>query len=435
MPPDPTLPSSPTRVRYALVAVATANAFLLYLDRMCMGAVVQSTSFQDELQLSPQHVGDVQMSFFFAYALGQLPAGWMADRFGPRRMLVTYIVLWSICTAATGFATGLAILLAVRLACGLAEAGAYPASARLVKDWFPLTQRARANGFVTFGGRLGGVVALWLTAWLIVQLGSWRPVLWIYGAGGLLLAAASWIGFRDTPDAHPWTNAAERALVRGETAPAPAERQPFPWKSLLTHSGLWWLSVAGLGMNLGWAFLVTWLPEYLHQVHAVDKVSASGYASAALACGAAGMLFGGWWCDALTRWFGRTWGRRLPFLIGSVVAAGAYLLCPLMPSPLAVGVLCGLVAFATDSMVPAVWSMGQDIGRRFVGATIAWSNMWGNLGAAAVAKLIPLVLMQSLFWPDWRAVFWLCAGGFLMCGAAALMVDSTRGLGEPRPTS
>ena len=117
-----------TRVRYLLLAVATANAFLLYLDRICMGAVVQSASFQREFGLAKEHVGDVLAAFFFAYALGQLPAGWLADRFGPRRMLVTYILLWSLFTALTGVVGGLLGLVVVRLACGLAEAGAYPAS-------------------------------------------------------------------------------------------------------------------------------------------------------------------------------------------------------------------------------------------------------------------------------------------------------------------
>jgi MFS family permease len=153
--------------------------------------VVHSPSFLRELGLSEDHVGDVLSSFFFAYALGQLPAGRLADRFGPRRMLVAYIVLWSTCTALTGFAATLAALVVVRLACGLAEAGAYPASARVIARWFPFGHRARANSLVAFGGRVGSAIAPWLTVSVIGALGAWRPVLWIYGAVGLALAAAT----------------------------------------------------------------------------------------------------------------------------------------------------------------------------------------------------------------------------------------------------
>ena len=419
---------NPTRVRYAVLGVATANAFILYLDRVCMGAVVQSASFQQELGLSKDRVGDVLAAFFFAYALGQTPAGYMADRFGPRRMLVTYIVLWSICTALTGFVGGLISLIVVRSACGLAEAGAYPASSLLVTRWFPFAQRGRASSVVAFGGRIGNSLALWLTAGAIAALGSWRPVLWIYGAIGLGLALATQLVFRDNPAAHPWTNEAERELILTGAPPIQALRRKSPWYALVRHRGLWFLNLGTIGMNIGWAFLITWLPTYLQEVRGLDSVTASRYISIALACSLGGVLFGGWWCDVLTRRFGRTWGRRLPFLTGSSVAAAAYLLCPLLGTPLAVAAACGLVAFATDSMVPAVWALAQDIGGTHVASTLAWTNMWGNFGASAVAKLIPFILGTSLHYGDWREIFWMCAGGFVLLGTAAMLVDSAKPL-------
>ncbi|MCS7023832.1 MAG: MFS transporter [Bryobacteraceae bacterium] len=423
----------PTRVRYLLLTVATANAFLLYLDRICMGAVVQATSFQQEMGLNKEQTGDVLASFFFAYALGQTPAGWLADRFGPRRMLTCYILLWSLCTAATGFATGLWSLLAARIACGLAEAGAYPASGLLITRWFPFLHRARANGVVAFGGRVGNSLALWLTASAIARFGSWRPVLWIYGAFGVLLAAATYTVFRDHPDSHPWSNEAERRLIR---LGSPAESRPrlgSPWKSLFRHRGLWFFNLGAVGLNIGWAFLITWLPAYLVEVRHLDRVTASRYVSIALAFSLSGMLLGGWWCDVLTRRYGQRWGRRLPFLLGSAVCIAAYLLCPWLKDPVLVAVACGVVAFASDSLGPAVWAVGQDIGGRHVAATMAWSNMWGNFGASAVAKIIPMVLASPLHYADWREVFWLCAGGFALLGLCALLVDATRSIETVTP--
>jgi len=420
----------PTRVRYGVLAIATTNAFILYLDRICMAAVVQSESFQKDLGLSKDRVGDVLASFFFAYAIGRLPAGWLADRFGPRKMLVTYILFWSVFTAMTGFVGGVIALIAVRAACGLAEAGAYPASALLVSRWFPFSQRARANSVVGFGGRIGNSLALWLTAGAIAMLGSWRPVLWIYGAIGIGLALATKIVFRDDPGMHPWTNEAERQLIRDGAPPVKPLRRSSPWGALIRHRGLWFLNLGSLGMNIGWAFLITWLPTYLHEVRSLDHVTASGYVSIALACSLGGMLFGGWWCDMLTRRFGQRWGRRLPFLLGGGVAAGAYLVCPVLANPLAVTVACGVVAFATDSVVPAVWALAQDIGGSHVASTLAWSNMWGNFGASAVAKMIPLILASAFHWADWREVFWVCAAGFILLGVSSLFIDSTKTLGD-----
>jgi sugar phosphate permease len=422
----------PTRVRYVLLGVAMANAFLLYLDRICMGAVVQSGSFQTELGLGKDRVGDALAAFFLAYALGQLPAGWLVDRFGPRRMLVIYILLWSCCTALTGVATGLAMLVGMRLACGLSEAGAYPASARIIKRWFPFAQRARASSAITFGGRFGGAIAIWLTAAMIVGLGSWRPVLWIYGTIGTFLAAVTWFVFRADPASHPWTNAAERNYISaGDPPPAAQAAYRFPWRELLTHRGLWMLNLASFGANFGWAYIVTWLQGYLTEVRGLDSVTAGRYVSMALIGGMAGILFGGWWCDALTRWFGPKWGRRLPLIVGSAISATAYLMCPSLGSAGAVAVAAGVVAFAADSLNPAVWALAQDIGGNHVAATLAWSNMWGNLGASAISKLIPMVLASSFHWADRREIFWICASGFVVLCISAFFVDSTQRLPDP----
>ncbi len=417
--------SNPTRIRYALLAVATANAFLLYLDRICMSAVVQSPAFQSELKLSRGATGDILATFFFAYALGQLPAGYLADRFGPRKMLVAYIVLWSMATAFTGLTSTLFAMLAVRAACGLAEAGAYPASALVISRWFPLTHRARANAVVSFGGRVGNAIALWLTALAIANFGSWRLVLVVYGVGGLALAALTHFVFRDRPAHHPWVNDAERALIG---PPPPSPPPGFPIRELCLHPGLWLLNCGMLGLNFGWAFLITWLPAYLIEVRGLDPVSASRNVSIALTAGMAGMLFGGWWCDQLTQRFGQTWGRRLPFLTGCGLAAAAYIVCPLLPGPLAVTVACALVAFSADSVMPAVWAIGQDIGGSNVASTIAWSNMWGNFGASMVAKLIPMIIATTWHRADWSEIFWLCAGAFVTLALCSLAVDSTRTL-------
>jgi sugar phosphate permease len=219
-------------------------------------------------------------------------------------------------------------------------------------------------------------------------------------------------------------NEAERQL----TAPVKAAHYRSPWRELIQHPGLWFFNAGSVGLNIGWAFLITWLPAYLQDVHKLDRVTASRYVSIALAFSLGGMLFGGWWCDMLTRRFGQRWGRRLPFLTGSAVCIVAYLLCPLLGSPVAVAVAGGVVAFASDSVGAAVWAISQDIGGRHVASTMAWTNMWGNFGASAVAKVIPFILGTRLHYADWREIFWLCAGGFVLLAVALLFVDSTRSL-------
>ena len=114
----------PTTIRRRIIGVTMLMAFILYLDRICMGEIVKSVSFNNELHLTEEEIGRILGAFFFTYALFQVPAGWASDRFGARPMLTIYIALWSLFTAMTGLVTGFVGLLIARLLCGVAEAGA-----------------------------------------------------------------------------------------------------------------------------------------------------------------------------------------------------------------------------------------------------------------------------------------------------------------------
>ncbi|MCA8986559.1 MAG: MFS transporter, partial [Planctomycetaceae bacterium] len=113
-------------IRYQIVLVCIATAFIMYLDRVCLSEIVKSQEFLDDSQLSKEQIGKFLGAFFFSYALFQVPAGWFSDRFGARKMLTIYIIGWSVMTGLTGFMTSLAGLTLARLGCGVAQAGAYP---------------------------------------------------------------------------------------------------------------------------------------------------------------------------------------------------------------------------------------------------------------------------------------------------------------------
>ena len=123
----------PTHVRHAVIASSVAMAFILYLDRICLGEIVKSASFRAGMTLSKEQIGTVLGVFFLAYALCQVPSGWASDRFGARRMLTIYILGWSAMTALTGLAGGFLGLLLARLGCGMFEAGAYPTCGAVIR--------------------------------------------------------------------------------------------------------------------------------------------------------------------------------------------------------------------------------------------------------------------------------------------------------------
>ena len=158
--------SRPTRVRYLVVALATAMAVLLYLDRICISFLERY--IREDLHLSNDEASWLLSAFFWAYALGQVPAGWLSDRFGARTVLALYILLWSLFTGWMGLAESFLLLVVFRFGCGLAQAGAYPTSAGIVSKWVPFSGRALASSLIATGGRIGGFIAPVLTAYLLV---------------------------------------------------------------------------------------------------------------------------------------------------------------------------------------------------------------------------------------------------------------------------
>ena len=164
-PASETVPTA-TRVRYLIVFCATLMSFLLYLDRFCVSFAIDY--IRQDLGLTQGDAKWFLSAFFWSYALAQVPAGWMSDRYGARIMLVIYILTWSLFTGLIGAASSFFILIATRLGCGLGQAGAYPTAASIVGRWMPVAARGTASGTVATGGRIGGAMAPVLTAYLIV---------------------------------------------------------------------------------------------------------------------------------------------------------------------------------------------------------------------------------------------------------------------------
>src|SRR5262249_1412986 len=192
---SPPTTQQPTRVRYKVLAWACALSMITYIDRVCIKQV--GGDMQHELGLTPQQFSWAFSAFGLAYALFEVPSGWLGDRFGPRRVLCRIVIWWSIFTALTGLIwsfswdsgyalllpvggyeipivfNSLLLLILVRFLFGAGEAGAYPNIARALRNWFPYRQRGMAQGLLWMFGRWGGGIAPALVLALSACFG-WR---------------------------------------------------------------------------------------------------------------------------------------------------------------------------------------------------------------------------------------------------------------------
>ncbi len=428
------MPERPTSVRHWVITATTLAAFLMYLDRACLAWMLDSDSFKADISLSKAEENTLKSAFFWAYALAQVPAGWLAERFGKRTLMTTLIILWSAFTALTGFSNGLWMLLIARIGCGLAEAGAYPISGSLLSRWAHLKHRGFASSIVSLGGRLGFVLAPIITVKVILLAGNWRWAGWVYGLSGLFVAWMFWHIFRETPERHPSCNDAERHLLNeGREIPQEATattRHRFPWRAVLTDRSLWLMCAYQMLTNFGWAFVINSMSAYLRNVRHLSEEMNGWISTLTLFIGLFGLLLGGLLTDVLTRRFGLRLGRLLPLSVTRFVSAAMCLACLWVESPWLLAGCLGLMVFSTDCGLPAVWAWAQDVGGRNVAPIFGWANMWGNFGAALQANVAGWLLATFDTNGDQKELFVACAIAFTLAGVLSFGINATRKVGE-----
>src|SRR2546421_10487065 len=191
----PTGLETPTRVRYGVLGFACSLSMITYLDRVCFGSV--AGQIQQEFGLSNTEKGMLFSAFALAYAIFEVPSGWLGDVFGPRRTLIRIVLWWSLFTAFTGLIFpsqswpwfGFTAMLAVRFFFGMGEAGAYPNIARAFHNWFPFSERGFAQGTVWMAGRFAGGATPFIVSALFFEslapggdkIVHWRHTFWIFG--------------------------------------------------------------------------------------------------------------------------------------------------------------------------------------------------------------------------------------------------------------
>lgn len=267
---------------------------------------------------------------------------------------------------------------------------------------------------------------------------AWRRVMWLYGAVGIFVAAAYWLAVRDNPPASLRPDkAAESALpsAASPTEPAQPESQAAVLRLLVSSGNLWLVSLAQFGINIGWAFLPTLLPDFLADRFPSVMLEERGrLASIPAAVGCVGMFVGGILTDRLARRLGVRWGRALPVGVAAILCGAIMASCPWIPSPYLVVAALGVMAAMVDLGVPSIWAFIQDICTRNVGAALGWGNMCGNLGAF-ISPLLFGYIKKSCGEYGWQAAFAAGAASFVLAGICALFMDANQPLEPVQETS
>jgi MFS family permease len=245
-----------------------------------------------------------------------------------------------------------------------------------------------------------------------------------------------WMAFRETPEEHPGSNEAERALLaEGRPANSTVTRAAgtgyrFPLKAVLRDRSLWMMCFYQMLTNFGWAFVINSMSSYLRDVRHLSE-DMNGYISTlTLFIGMFGLLLGGLLTDWLTRKLGLRLGRLLPLSVTRFLSAGMCVACLWADSPWLLAVCLGLMVFSTDSALPAVWAWAQDVGGRNVAPIFGWANMWGNFGAAIQAATAGWLLKTFDKNGDQQELFIACALAFTLAGILSFGINADRKIAE-----
>ncbi|MEX1041505.1 MAG: MFS transporter [Pirellulaceae bacterium] len=409
---SPPAEDRPTYVRYVVLAMVCSLSMITYLDRVCFGSAAPEIAEA----LSLGGVSDLKWAFTafaLAYAIFEIPSGWLGDRWGPRGVLIRIVTWWSVCTILTGmiglrFAGitlgGLGSLIVLRFLFGAGEAGAYPNITRTIHNWFPPTQWEHAQGMIWMTGRLMGGLTPLLWAILVgtgafsLPLLSWRGAFYLFGGIGLIWCFGFALWFRNRPSEHPGVSQAEQALIGSRTHHGESHGG-IPWRNLLASRSLLALCLMYALVTFVWIFNITYLPSYLQERFAIPKGDMLGaiYGGAPLWVGAIGCLAGGSVVSYLARRSGdRRRARRVLGVGAMALCSGFWIGALYSPNIHVFCILVAASAFCIDLTIGSAWATCQDLGQRHAGVTAASMNMVGTFGAALAGWLTGTLIETSV---------------------------------------
>src|SRR5579872_191485 len=398
----------PTRTRNWVIVFAIALAILSYIDRVCMSQAAPHVSA--DLGLSKVEMGSIFSAFGLAYALFEIPSGWLGDWMGPRRVLIRIVLWWSTFTALTGAAWSFVSLWVIEFLFGSGEAGGFPNITRAFTTWLPADERVRTQGFMWTFARWGGAFTPPLVVLALHHM-SWRLAFVCAGSLGLIWVAVFSYWFKDDPREHKGVNAAELALLQNVDQ-LTARHTKVPWKKLASSRTIWLLWAQYFCSSFPWYFYISWLPTYLQENRHLSQDQSGHLAILPLLFGGFGSLFSGLIASHLARWTGSvSLSRKLLSCTGFAGGCCFILLCTAVKDPTWAMLALGLSSFCNDLNMPGAWGTCMDIGGKYAATVSGSMNMMGNLAGAVAPAVGGLIIQRT---GNWNLFLYLMAGMYFL---------------------
>jgi MFS transporter, ACS family, D-galactonate transporter len=416
-----------TAVRWKIFVLMLFLITINYIDRASLSVAMPLISKEFDLDAAAQ--GFILSSFFWTYALMQIPGGMLADRYKPRIVIAAATIGWGLFQAIAAASTNSFMLVLTRLGLGATEAPIYPAGGKLNAMWMTPNERARGATLLDGGAPLGAALGALVIAGLIAAFDSWRTAFVIAGVGTVLCGVLAWWYIRNSPREHPSINEAEARHI--ETAHA-LEDLADPVSSgrgigaYFAYRSVWCMCLGWMFFNTVFYGLLTWMPTYLFKIHGLDIKQLGGALFIMFFAGFVGELVGGQIADMWRERGGQpNQIFRTLFGIAAVVATiSIFSVAYVTDAVVVVGLLSSTLFFLRWCgmywAIPSILATRDRAG--FLGGCM---NLGGNIAGVTVPIIVGLIVQFTGSY--FLALMFFAAAGvaLLICSTA---IDYSRKL-------
>jgi sugar phosphate permease len=394
-------------MRYRVLAFLCLIAAISYVQRAGLNSAAGAV--QRDHDINTEQFGMLGSAWLLGYALMQVPAGWLADRFGSKRTLTVLAVLWSVLTGTIGLCPTCPLLLAQWFVTGMALAGVFPCAAKSIGAWFPDAEKATASGLLGSSTMLGAALASALTSWLLVRQGwSWQAAYALYGAAGVAWALAY----------------AAAVPERGGPQTDPRRMTGADWRCLAASASMWLVCLQQFFRAGAMIFFINWFPKFLTEARELDELQAGLGTSYANLASLVGGVIGGFASDWLLHATGsRRLARQGIAVFGMAVSAALIVATWFTADASAAIALFCVGAFIASFGGISGYTVTIELGGRRVATVFSLMNMSGNLGAALFAYLGGMLRERT---GDWAPALFLFVAAFAAAGVCWALLDPDR---------
>lgn len=393
-----------SKLRWGIVILLLLAAIVNYLDRANLS--IANTTIAAEFGFSQTEMGLLLSAFLWPYALANLPAGWLVDKFGPKRMFSWALCLWSTFTVMAAFINSYSFFYGLRMMLGISESPFFTSGIKITHRWFGESERGLPTAIINTGSQIANAIAPPILTILLITLG-WRDMFVVIGLMGLPLLVAWWKFYRDP-------NAREDALIHAglERTGAQDKKEKTSWGALFRYPATWAMVIGNFSIMFTiWVYL-TWLPGYLEKSLGFSLKATGWIASIPFLAGILGVLVGGMLSDRLVRrGFPAITSRKIPIVVGAALAACFVAPIPFVSNtPLAIGLLA-FGYFFSQMPQGALWTLASDIAPKEQVASLGAIQNFGGFLGAALAPIVTGIILDTT--GKFTNVFLLGAG--LLC--------------------